>query len=126
MKQIPEKLAAAILSGALLAGGVAVVSTVHAGEQSSSKAKSISLIVDDRPLPTDLKFNSSVAPIVKKVAPSVVKIEIKIGPKESSIGNPIPDDPFFRQFFGGPHKMYSPPQHGVGSGVIVTKDGYIL
>ncbi len=81
MKHIPEKIAAVIVSGALLAGGVAVVSTVHASEQSSSKAKSISLVVDDRPLPTDLKLNSSVAPIVKKVAPSVVKIEIKIGPR---------------------------------------------
>jgi serine protease Do len=71
-----------------------------------------------------LKLNSSVAPIVKKVAPSVVKIEIKIGPKESNMG--IPDDPFFRQFFGGNRRMISPAQHGVGSGVIVTKDGYIL
>ncbi len=123
MKHVPEKIAALIVSGALLAGGVAVVSTVRASEHSTSKA--VSLIVDDRPLPADLKFNSSVAPIVKKVAPSVVKIEIKIGPKESpNIG--IPDDPFFRQFFGGQRRLYSPPQHGVGSGVIVTKDGYIL
>ena len=126
MKHIPEKIAAVIVSGALLAGGIAVVATVHAGEQSSAKAKAISLIVDDRPLPTDLKLNSSVAPIVKKVAPSVVKIEIKIGPKESPIGNQFPDDPFFRQFFGGHGRMFSPPQRGVGSGVIVTKDGYIL
>jgi serine protease Do len=126
MKHIPEKIAAVIVSGALLAGGIAVVSTVHASEQSASKAKSISLIVDDRPLPTDLKFNSSLAPIVKKVAPSVVKIEIKIGPKETSMNNGVPDDPFFRQFFGGQRKILSPPEHGVGSGVIVTKDGYIL
>jgi serine protease Do len=124
MKHIPEKIAALIVSGALLAGGVAVVSTVHASEQSSSKTKSVSLIVDDRPLPADLKLNSSVAPIVKKVAPSVVKIEVTIGPKESPM-NGIPDDPFFRQFFGG-RKMFSPAQHGVGSGVIVTRDGYIL
>src|ERR1022692_4034092 len=102
MKHVPEKIAALIVSGALLAGGVAVVSTVHASEHSTAKA--ISLIVDDRPLPTDLKLNSSVAPIVKKVAPSVVKIEIKIGAKETpNIG--IPDDPFFRQFFGGPRQL---------------------
>ncbi|MGD0811997.1 MAG: DegQ family serine endoprotease [Verrucomicrobiota bacterium] len=127
MKHLPEKIAAAILSGALLAGGIAVVSTVRAGEQSPAKAKSISLVVDDRPLPTDLKLNSSLAPIVKKVAPSVVKIEIKIGAKEPHpFGNQFPNDPFFRQFFGGHQRMFSPPEHGVGSGVIVTKDGYIL
>jgi hypothetical protein len=38
MKHVPEKIAVFILSGALLAGGVAVVSTVHASEQSTSKA----------------------------------------------------------------------------------------
>src|SRR5476651_2130717 len=106
MKHIPEKIVAVILSGALLAGGIAVVSTVHAGEQAASKTKPISLIVDDRPLPADLKFNSSLAPIVKKVAPSVVKIEIKIGPKEVSANRGIPNDPFLRQFFGGQRKMY--------------------
>jgi serine protease Do len=126
MKHIPEKIAAVIVSGALLAGGVAVISTVHASEPSSAKTKSISLVVDDRPLPSDLKVNSSLAPIVKKVAPSVVKIEIKIGPKDAPINNPIPDNPFFRQFFGGQQRMHVPPQHGVGSGVIVTRDGYIL
>jgi serine protease Do len=126
MKHLPEKIAALIVSGVLLASGVAVVSTVRASEQSSSKAKSINLVVDDRPLPADLKLNSSVAPIVKKVAPSVVKIEIKIGPRETPFNNQFPVDPFFRQFFGGHGKFYSPPQHGVGSGVIVTKDGYIL
>jgi len=38
----------------------------------------------------------------------------------------FPDDPMFRQFFGngfgGGRKMYTPPERGVGSGVIVTKD----
>jgi len=128
MKHIPEKIAAVIVSGALLAGGIAVVNTVHASEPSSSKAKSISLIVDDRPLPTDLKLNSSMAPIVKKVAPSVVKIEIKIKEAPQNQLQGLPDDPFFRQFFGGRRQLNAPPQveHGVGSGVIVTKDGYIL
>jgi serine protease Do len=130
MKHLPEKIAAVFVSGALLAGGVAVVNTVHAGEQASSKTKSINLVVDDRPLPADLKLNSSMAPIVNKVAPSVVKIEIKI--KEAPVAangmQGIPDDPFFRQFFGNRLRLNAPPQvqHGVGSGVIVTKDGYIL
>jgi serine protease Do len=119
MKNIPDKIAAFLACGALLAGGAIAVSTVHAGESS----KAISLIVDDRPLPADLKLNSSVAPIVKKVAPSVVKIEIKINVKESPM---IPDNPFLRQWFGGRMQMGPQVQHGVGSGVIVTKDGYIL
>jgi serine protease Do len=123
MKYVPHKLAAFILGGMLMGGGLAVVSSVHASDQ-AAKSKAINLVVDNRPLPTELKDNTSLAPIVKKVAPSVVKVEVKIGAKEQS-GNGMPDNPFFRQFFGN-RKMYSPPEHGVGSGVIVTKDGYIL
>jgi serine protease Do len=59
----------------------------------------------------------------------VVKVEVSIPGKESEMS--MPDDPLFRQFFGnrmfgGHQRMMSPPEHGVGSGVIVTKDGYIL
>jgi serine protease Do len=44
-----------------------------------------------------------------------------------------PNDPFWRHFFGDqfgqqtPNRQFNAPrQHGLGSGVIVTKDGYIL
>ena len=41
---------------------------------------------------------------------------------------PFGMNPFFRQFFGedGPEGMMTPSRHGLGSGVIVTEDGYIL
>ncbi len=85
MKHLPEKIAAVIVSGALLAGGVAVVNTVHAGEQSSARQNPSALSSMIARCRNDLKFNSSMAPIVKKVAPSVVKIEIKIrSPKETA------------------------------------------
>ncbi|HEX4122021.1 MAG TPA: DegQ family serine endoprotease [Verrucomicrobiae bacterium] len=129
---IYKKLTAVLLGGAIAAGSYAVVLTVHAKDQ-QSKARSIGLIVDDRPLAHDVKLSTSFAPIVKKVSPSVVKVEVKIPGKEETeqgSGGEFPDNPFFRQFFGnqfsGPRKMYTPPEHGVGSGVIVTKDGYIL
>jgi serine protease Do len=125
---LSQKMAALLLGGSLLAGTCAIVLTVHAGEQ-VTKPKTIGLIVDDRPLAHDVKLGTSFAPIVKKVAPSVVKVAVKIAGHETQAG--LPDDPFFRQFFGnqrlqGQRKMMTPPEHGVGSGVIVTKDGYIL
>jgi len=44
--------------------------------------------------------------------------------------HPLMRDPFFRQFFGDPRNgQQQPPQEmqsGIGSGVIVTTDGYIL
>jgi len=78
-------MAALLLGGSLLAGTCAVVLTVHAGEQ-VSKSKNIGLIVDDRPLAHDVKLSSSFAPIVKKVAPSVVKVEVKIAGHETQLG----------------------------------------
>ena len=121
-------MAAVLVGGSLLAGTCAVVLSVHAGEQ-LSKAKSIGLIVDNRPLAANGGLNVSFAPVVKKVVPSVVKVEVTIPGKEADSN--LPDDPLFRQFFGnqffgGHQRFMTPPQRGVGSGVIVTKDGYIL
>jgi serine protease Do len=120
---LSQNMAAFLLGGSLLAATCAVVLTVHASDQ-SSKAKSIGLVVDNRPLTPEVKISTSFAPIVKKVLPSVVKVEVKIPGKETEMA--MPDDPMFRQFFGGHQKFMTPPAHGVGSGVIVTKDGYIL
>src|SRR5580658_9553191 len=123
---LSQKMAALLLGGSIMAATCAVVLTVHASDQ-SSKAKTLGLVVDNRPLANDVKISTSFAPIVKKVVPSVVKVEVRIPGKEAE----MPDNPLFRQLFGGQfgggaHKFTTPTQHGVGSGVIVTKDGYIL
>src|SRR6266536_6339078 len=69
----------------------------------------------------------SYADVVSRVAPAVVTIH-----SESRVRAPqqypFMDDPFFQNFFG---YRGMPPQaelrrHGLGSGVIVTADGYIL
>src|SRR5665213_1707276 len=129
LNYLSQRIAALLLGGSLLAATCAVVLTVRASDQ-VSKAKNIGLVVDNRPLTSEVKISTSFAPIVKKVLPSVVKVEVSIPGRETEMGM-MPDDPMFRQFFGNPgsgghQKMMSPTQHGVGSGVIVTKDGYIL
>ncbi|MBV2236013.1 MAG: Do family serine endopeptidase [Sterolibacterium sp.] len=40
--------------------------------------------------------------------------------------NPLLDDPFFRHFFGDREQMRTQRRQGLGSGVIVSSDGYIL
>jgi len=86
--------------------------------------------VDDRPLDREAKA-TSFAPVVKKVAPSVVNIystkKILVRP----FTFPFFDDPIFRRFFGGDEEAQprQPQLHkaqSLGSGVIVTEDGYIL
>ncbi len=83
----------------------------------------------------------SFAPVVQKVAPSVVQIFVTgkdSGRRQAMSGDQMEQ---FRRFFGGqpqfgggggqpggmmPNESDSPRLHGLGSGVIVSADGYIL
>ncbi|MBV9106926.1 MAG: DegQ family serine endoprotease [Verrucomicrobia bacterium] len=85
--------------------------------------------VDNSPLTRNVTEGSSFAPIVKKVAPSVVKILVTMKAGDNPFANSDMD--FFRRFFGedGQHpggRSHIPAEHGIGSGVIVSADGYIL
>ena len=69
---------------------------------------------------------SSYAPTVKATAPAVVNIFTTAIVKHNS--HPLMNDPMFRRFFEfhGMNQNESEPRSGLGSGVIVSKDGYIL
>ena len=90
--------------------------------------------------PLERSRENSYAPIVEKVAPSVVTISIsknvRVGARGGG-GNPLADDPFFRKFFGipdepgdagkdAPKGRKRPMPFGLGSGVVVSPDGYII
>ncbi|HLW75770.1 MAG TPA: DegQ family serine endoprotease [Bryobacteraceae bacterium] len=73
----------------------------------------------------------SFAPIVDKDLPAIVNISSSKVIRSSGGGFPFLMDPFFRQFFGDDFgQQFATPrtqvQHGLGSGVIVKPDGYIL
>jgi Do/DeqQ family serine protease len=71
---------------------------------------------------------ASYADIVAKAAPAVVTIHSTMRVRQPQ-QYPFMDDPFFRQFFGerNNQQQQSPPtREGLGSGVIVREDGYIL
>jgi serine protease Do len=75
---------------------------------------------------------TSYAPIVKAVLPSVVNISSsKVVHPDKESAEQMPMDPFFRQFFGrGPEGHFNIPEDrkekALGSGVIVSPEGYIL
>jgi serine protease Do len=121
----------------LLAGGTALsVATGLAlsGSENNSQATQnppLNVQVDSNPITRDVKEGTSFAPIVKKVAPSVVKIFVTIKGQSNQLSSSELD--FFRRFFGpdGANPLdngrsQSPAEHGLGSGVIVSPDGYIL
>src|ERR1700723_1422131 len=71
----------------------------------------------------------SLAPMVKRVSPSVVNIWTRGTIKERRGRNPLLDDPFFRRFFDAPQdsKPRERQFQSAGSGVIVdAKNGYII
>lgn len=108
----------AVLAGAL----VATVSYTHNPPVTLGTAHAAS-VAEQAPFGT-------FAPLVKRVAPAVVNISSSKMVKTSGQANGSFDDPFFRQFFGGRTPRQQQPREerasSLGSGVIVSPDGYIL
>jgi Do/DeqQ family serine protease len=103
-------LAAASLAAAVIAGPAAYAALP-------------AIPVSDSPMP-------SLAPMVKRISPSVVNIATRGTIKEKpGQRNPLLDDPFFRRFFDAPpdSKPRERQFESAGSGVIVdAKNGYII
>ncbi len=97
------------------------------------RATPVSLTLDDRPITRDTSGRTSFAPVVKKVSPAVVKVFTTTRIQSSEFNGPPGMDEMMRRFFGDQFQGQFPRrgpsvqrQEGIGSGVIVTKDGYIL
>jgi serine protease Do len=86
--------------------------------------------LEEAPLNRDVKARTSFAPVIKKVTPSVVNISSSMTIHEKAGRNPLLEDPFFRRFFGDDSGDQAQPRdrkaQSLGSGVIVSPDGYIL
>jgi Do/DeqQ family serine protease len=75
------------------------------------------------------QLSNSFADIIEKASPAVVKISMTriIKASEQQQNNPFMSDPFFRQFFGGPNmRPRDQREQGLGSGIVVSPNGYIL
>ncbi len=70
--------------------------------------------------------SGTIADIVKKTGPAVVQISVE--KKTTSYhSDPFFNDPFFRDFFGTtPQPRSERTETGLGSGFIISNDGYIL
>ena len=77
-------------------------------------------------------LSNSFADMIEKASPAVVKISstrvIKASEQQGNGNNPFMSDPFFQRFFGGQGQGRPRDQRerGLGSGVIISNDGYIL
>jgi Do/DeqQ family serine protease len=119
-----------------LAGAVAVGGSAYAFShifKSNPDPAPVKVTVDETPINREGLPSGSFAGIVKKVAPGVVKVLTTTRLQDTSVPQFHGfEDPFWRRFFGDqfghvfPHSFGPEIQHGLGSGVIVTKNGYIL
>ncbi len=113
----------------VIAGAVLVCAVFHFTLWGKDNAPNIT--VSTAPINRDAKLVTSFAPIVKKAAPSVVNISSTRIVRYQMRRNPLFNDPAFRQFFGGqfPDENAQPRSRrseSLGSGVIISPDGYIL
>ncbi len=131
MFQIRRSVAVAAISCVLIVGGVSGAALSLWAKHGSSSSQSPAVVVaagkniDSAP-PNALGF----APVLKPALAAVVNISSsRIVKTPSTPSGPFFDDPFFRQFFGDQFFRQMPREqreHSLGSGVIVTQDGYIL
>jgi serine protease Do len=113
--------------------GAAGLGLAHTTEKSLSSNPPATLKLAD---PGEGPSKSSYAPLIKEVLPSVVNISSsKVVHNRMSSEDGMQMDPFFRQFFGqgqegdGSGRFNMPRdsrEKALGSGVIVSPEGYIL
>jgi len=117
------------MAGAALVTSVTVAFSAGSGTDNGQKPP-LSIKTDNAPIDRDPKLGNSFAPIVQKVIPSVVQVDVtgKSGTGRSLGSSDMQDQ--LRRFFGRgfqiPEQPEMPNQKALGSGVIISADGYIL
>jgi serine protease Do len=129
--QIRRSMAVAAISGVLIFGGLSGAGLSLWAKHGSSLSQLPAVVVAaekkvEAGPPNALGF----APVLKPALAAVVNISSsRIVKTPSAPSGPFFEDPFFRQFFGDQFFRQMPREqreHSLGSGVIVSEDGYIL
>jgi serine protease Do len=134
MKNTIARAFSAGLPGACLVLSVLLVLPTACDAQNQAQKKDAKpnnppakLTVQDTPINRDVRAPISFAPVISKITPAVVNIHSTTTIRERQ--HPAMRDPFLRRFFGEDAEQFRPRERqaqGLGSGVIVTADGYIL
>jgi serine protease Do len=129
--------AAGIAAGIAIFVAAFLFSTIAATKSPSEKAPAPAVITESVVAPAE-QLGKAFAAVAAHIKPAVVSVYsekmVKVQPQEFPFDFPFGDD-FFNQFFGqqSPHpglrnkpKEYRVPQSGMGSGMILDKQGHIL
>ncbi len=133
MKQTIAKLCSNMRLALIGTMAVAIVASAAngwmKGNASGKNRPEATLKINDQPLQRDGNMTVSFAPVIQEVAPSVVKVFTSSEVKSSGRRRGSGLEQFFGNRFRGfefPEMPESKPRSGLGSGVIVSPEGYIL
>lgn len=119
----------ALFVAVLAATLVPPASAQNAAAQNRDDRPALKLQVDTKPIDRGAADRVSYAPVVEKTSPSVVFVYSTKQPTAREAA-PYLNDPVLRRFFGVPGgpggRAPQQPQRGLGSGVIISPNGYIL
>jgi serine protease Do len=121
----PEKRKSRLVFGAvaviLAASAFAAVSTRSSETGGREPQPTVPIVIKDQG-----GFTSAISTVAEQLIPAVVHIDIT-GTVEQQAPQffPFENDPFFR-FFSPPPQQRKVPIRALGSGVIISKDGYII
>ena len=130
--EIRKPVAIVTLAGMLLLGGLAgSLATAKTGlaSRAGSPVSAVFEVANGEPLVDAASLAQGFRPVVQKTLPAVVNISTTRMVQTGRDQAPSPMDRFFRDFFGFDRDFDIPRERrerSLGSGVIVSPDGYIL
>ncbi len=125
-KSLGRRVIAPILAVGMV-GSLAAYQTTKPVVAKAASAVSSTAPLDDSSMGALLALDKAMETLAARVTPAIVNVAVTSKPKAEEQSE-IPDD--MRQFFGPgfnfPHQQQPQIEHGIGSGVIISPDGYIV
>ncbi|MGI6648619.1 MAG: S1C family serine protease [Bacillota bacterium] len=124
-------LVAFFLGGTLVAGGLPFdipgLNQILSKSSGELRSDNNSAKKANATTPTDIRIGpTTIADTVSTISPAVVNINTTFT-TSVSLNDPFFNDPFFQHFFGNSLRRESTQvKHGIGSGFIISQDGYVI
>jgi serine protease Do len=127
-KTVGRRVIAPLLAVGMV-GSLAAYQTSKSVVAKAASAESSTAPLDDNSIGALLALDKAMETLAARVTPAIVNVAVTSKTKASEQGEmEIPDD--MRQFFGPgfnfPRQQGPQVEHGIGSGVIISPDGYIV
>jgi serine protease Do len=97
----------------------------HPGKGKADEATPVQTIV----IKDEVGFSTAISEVADAVIDAVVHINVAgtVVQRGPEFGSPFGNDPFFKYFFGPPQQReYEVPVQALGSGIIISKEGYVI